>query len=141
LRSMPANRRTAELRELCRGEIAQPFDLARGPLVRFKLVRLEKQRQLLLVGIHHIITDDWSMAVLRRDGHGLYEAFRAGQATPLPELPLQYVDFAIWQRQWLKGELLQKQLGYWKKKLAGVPRLELPTDRPRPAVPRYTSAR
>jgi amino acid adenylation domain-containing protein/non-ribosomal peptide synthase protein (TIGR01720 family) len=141
LRSLPAARRQAELQRLRRAEIAQPFDLARGPLVRFSVVRLEERRQLLLVGMHHIVTDGWSTAVLQREVQALYRAFRAGKPSPLPELSLQYADFAIWQRQWLQGEVLQEQLAYWKENLAGASRLELPTDRPRPTVPRYASAR
>ena len=140
-RSLPASRHTAELQQLRRTETAQPFDLASGPLIRFKLVRLGPQRQLLILTMHHIITDGWSMNVLRREVRELYEAFRAGRPSPLPKLSLQYADFAVWQRQWLQGEVLQKQLDYWKEKLAGAERLELPVDRPRPAAPSYASAR
>jgi hypothetical protein len=135
LRHLAAGRRQAALQQVRRAENAQPFDLARGPLVRFQLVRLDEQRQVLVLGMHHIITDGWSMGVLRREMSVLYEAFRAGQPSPLPELSLQYADFALWQRQWLQGDVLQEQLGYWKEQLAGAERLELPTDRPRPAAP------
>jgi amino acid adenylation domain-containing protein/non-ribosomal peptide synthase protein (TIGR01720 family) len=141
LRGLPTRQRQAELEQLRRAEAAQPFDLARGPLVRFKLLRLEERRQLLLVSMHHIITDGWSMGVLRRELQALYEAFSTGQPSPLPEPSLQYADFAIWQRQWLQGDVLQEQLDYWKERLAGAAYLEPPTDRPRPAVPRYASAR
>jgi amino acid adenylation domain-containing protein/non-ribosomal peptide synthase protein (TIGR01720 family) len=141
LRGLSRHRRQAELQRLRRVETAQPFDLARGPLVRFTLVWLDEQRQLLLVGTHHIITDGWSMGVLRREVDALYGAFRAGESCPLPELPLQYADFAIWQRHWLQGEVLRDQLAYWRQQLAGAEPLELPTDRPRPPVPRYAGAR
>ena len=140
LHGLPQARRQTELQQVRRMETSEPFDLARGPLVRFKLVRLAEQRQMLLIAMHHIITDGWSMDLLRRELRLLYEAFRAGQPSPLPELSIQYADFAIWQRQWLQGEVLQQQLEYWKTQLAGVASLELPTDRPRPAVPRYVSA-
>ena len=141
LRHLPAGRRQAELQQLRRVEVMKPFDLTRGPLIRFNLLLLEEQRQALFLVMHHIITDGWSMGVLRRELDTLYEAFRAGRPSPLPKLTVQYADFAIWQRRWLQGEVLQKQLSYWKEKLAGVERLELPIDRPRPAAPQYISAR
>ncbi|MDQ5909966.1 MAG: hypothetical protein QG599_2061 [Pseudomonadota bacterium] len=140
LSNVLASRRQAELQQIRRLEIAQPFDLAQGPLIRFKLAQLSEQRHLLLLTMHHIITDGWSTMILRRELTALYDAYRAGQVSPLQELPIQYADFAIWQRAWLSGERLAQQIDYWKGALAGVERLQLPTDHPRPAMPRYASA-
>ena len=141
LRGMPATRRRDELQRLRAEEFSRPFDLLHGPLVRFRLVRLEERLQMLLVGMHHIITDGWSMNILRRELTALYEARRAGEASPLQALPIQYADFAIWQRAWLSGKRLTQQIDYWKEVLAGAERLQLPTDRLHPVVPSYASAR
>jgi amino acid adenylation domain-containing protein len=117
------------------------FDLATGPLWRAALVRLSADEHVLLVNLHHVISDGWSTGVLWNELSALYGAFSAGKASPLPELPIQYGDFAVWQRAWLAGEVLDAQLGYWRRKLAGAPPLlELPTDRPRPAVQTYAGA-
>ena len=90
--------------------------------------------------MHHIVSDGWSLGVLYRELGALYGAFAAGEPSPLPELPVQYADYALWQRRWLSGEVLERQLGYWREQLAGAPaQLTLPTDRPRPAV--QTAAR
>jgi len=140
LKAWPRARRQQEVMRLRRVLSTKPFDLVRGPLLRAHLVLLAEQRQLLLFCMHHIITDGWSLNVLRRELDALYNAFRSGQPSPLPELPLQYADFALWQRDWLQGEVLRKQLDYWRRQLADLPRLDLPTDHPRPAVPRYASA-
>jgi acyl carrier protein len=116
-------------------EARQPFDLARGPLLRLALVRRSAREHLLLATLHHIISDGWSMGVLLREVAALYDAFVHGRPSPLPELPVQYADFAVWQRSWMEGEVLEGQLAYWKEALAGAPTvLELPTDRPRPAM-------
>ncbi|MBR8833343.1 MAG: amino acid adenylation domain-containing protein [Stigonema ocellatum SAG 48.90 = DSM 106950] len=116
-------------------ELQQPFDLSNPPLLRVKLLQFTDQSHLLLLVIHHIVCDGWSMQIFRRELFTLYNAFCAGEPSPLPELSLQYADFAHWQRQWLQGEVLQTQLNYWQKQLAEVPPLlELPTDRPRPSV-------
>lgn len=141
LRGMPAARRRGEVQRLRAEDSSRPFDLLRGPLVRFQLVRLEERLQMLLIGMHHIITDGWSMNVLRREVTTLYESRRAGEASPLQALPIQYADFAIWQRAWLSGERLTQQIEYWKEVLAGAERLQLPTDRLHPVVPSYASAR
>ena len=130
----------AEAREEWAGRIAQeeawhPFDLQRGPLLRLALLRLGEREHLLLVTLHHIVSDGWSTGVLLREIEALYTAFVRAEPSPLPELPLQYADFAAWQRSWLQGEVLEEQLAYWRRQLAGAPALlELPTDRPRPAV-------
>jgi Condensation domain len=109
-----------------------PFDLERGPLVRVRLLRLGEEEHILLFSMHHIVGDLWSMGVLVREWATLYKAFSAGRPSPLEELPVQYVDYAIWQRQWLRGEVLDAQLDYWRRQLADAPTvLSLPTDRPR----------
>ncbi|MEH2198295.1 amino acid adenylation domain-containing protein [Nostoc sp.] len=119
-------------------ELQQPFDLSNPPLLRVKLLQLSDQSHLLFLVIHHIVCDGWSMQIFRRELFTLYTAFCAGKPSPLPELSLQYADFAHWQRQWLQGEVLQKQLNYWQKQLAAVPPLlELPTDQPRPSTQTY----
>ncbi|MEA5601254.1 non-ribosomal peptide synthetase [Nostoc sp. UHCC 0252] len=118
-------------------ELQQPFNLSNPPLLRVKLLQLSNQSHLLLLVIHHIVCDGWSMQIFRRELFTLYTAFCAGEPSPLPELSLQYADFAHWQRQYLQGEVLQKQLNYWQKQLAGIPPLlELPTQ-PRPSTQTY----
>ncbi|HEX5706332.1 MAG TPA: amino acid adenylation domain-containing protein, partial [Pyrinomonadaceae bacterium] len=135
LRDLPEDEREREAQRLAEAEARRPFDLSRGPLVRASLLRLEDTKHALLFTMHHIVSDGWSMGVLIREVTALYAAYVAGQPSPLPELPVQYADFAVWQRQYLSGEVLDEQLSYWKQKLAGAPPvLELPTDRPRPAV-------
>jgi amino acid adenylation domain-containing protein len=123
-------------------EVAQrPFDLSSGPLVRAKLLRLGAEESVLLLTMHHITSDGWSLDILSRELRTLYAAFSEGKPSPLPRLPIQYADFAVWQREWLQGEVLESQLDYWKKQLAGAPSaLELPTDRQRPLVPTYRGA-
>ena len=97
---------------------------------------------MLLLSMHHIVSDGWSMGVLFRELSALYEAYREGRESPLPELPVQYADYAVWQREQLAGEVLDRQLAYWRERLAGAPELlELPTDHPRPPVQTYRGAR
>src|SRR5271166_1052329 len=113
----------------------KPFDLARGPLLRAALYRLGEEEHLLFLNIHHIVSDGWSSGVLLGELSRLYAAFVEGRPSPLPEPAIQYADYAAWQRDWLKGETLERQLNYWKEQLADAPALlELPTDRPRPPV-------
>ncbi|HEX7238763.1 MAG TPA: amino acid adenylation domain-containing protein, partial [Longimicrobiaceae bacterium] len=129
LRSLPGPRREAEAVRLAGREALRPFDLARGPLLRSTLLRLADDEHALLFTMHHVVSDGWSMDVLVREVSALY----AGE--PLPELPVQYADFAVWQRERLGGEVLEEQVGYWKARLAGAPPLlEIPTDRPRTTV-------
>jgi amino acid adenylation domain-containing protein len=121
--------------QLATEELQQPFDLSNPPLLRVKLLQLTDESHLLLLVIHHIVCDGWSMDIFRRELFTLYTAFCDGELSPLPELSLQYADFAHWQRQWLQGNVLETQLNYWKQQLAEVPPLlELPTDKPRPSV-------
>ena len=131
----------AEVKRLSVNEARSPFDLSRAPLVRCALIRIGAEDHLLLVTMHHIVSDGWSMDVLHREIWLLYEAFCQGRPSPLPELPIQYADFSVWQRQWFQGEILEKQLAYWKERLAGAPPvLELPADRPHPTVQSFRGA-
>lgn len=142
LTMLPAEQREAEALQWMTHEILRPFDLARGPLLRISLLQLGPQEHMLLLTKHHIISDAWSTTVLFRELALLYEAFLHGKPSPLPTLPLQYPDFARWQRQWLQGEVFAHHLDYWKQQLAGAPDiLELPTDRPRPPIQTYEGAR
>src|SRR5437667_7864232 len=118
-----------------------PFDLGRGPLLRGKLLRLGEEEHVLLLIVHHIVSDGWSVGVLVRELGVLYEAYAAGKESPLPELPIQYADYAEWQREYLQGEVLEEQLEYWRKQLGGeLPVVELPGDHVRPAVRSYRGA-
>jgi amino acid adenylation domain-containing protein len=133
--------RQAQASALALAEARRPFDLRRGPLLRLTLLRLGEQEHILLLTMHHIVSDGWSAGVLLREVGALYSAFAQGLPSPLPELPIQYADFAVWQRDWLAGENLAAQLAFWKQQLLGAPRqLELPTDRPRPAQQTYNGA-
>ncbi|MCA1681994.1 MAG: condensation domain-containing protein, partial [Actinobacteria bacterium] len=126
--------REAELGRVVAGEALRPFDLARGPLMRAGLVRLAADEHVLTLMLHHIVTDGWSAGVLMSDLGELYRAQVVGVAPELAVLPVQYADFAVWQRERLSDSVLQEQLGYWRGQLDSVAALELPTDRPRPAV-------
>nr|WP_234939741.1 non-ribosomal peptide synthetase [Sinorhizobium kostiense] len=129
------------LSALCEEEARTPFDLARGPLIRGRLIRLADDDHVFLLTQHHIVADGWSMGVLMRELSQLYRAFAAGRDDPLPPLAIQYPDYAVWQRQWLSGERLQAQAQYWRDSLSGAPaRLTLPTDRPRPAQQSFAGA-
>jgi len=140
LSSLPAPVRAAAARRLASEEGQRPFDLEQGPLLRGALLRLGPEEVGLLLNMHHIVSDGWSLDVLTREIGVLYEAARAGGPSPLAELPIQYGDFAVWQRGWLQGEVLDRQLGYWRERLAEVPALDLPTDRPRPAARSFRGA-
>ena len=139
---LPEEQRTVEVRRRAVAVAHEPMDLAEGPLLRLKLLRESAQRHVLAVALHHSVFDGWSSGVLVRELAALYGAYRAGNPTPLAELPVQYADYAVWQRQWLQGEVLERQLSYWRESLAGAaPSLELPTDRPRPPLITYRGAR
>ncbi len=133
--------REVRVRELLIRESQLSFDLTQGPLLRAVLLRLGRQEHILLLVMHHIISDGWSMEVFKRELAILYAAFSAGQPSPLAEPLIQYADYACWQREWLQGELLERQLAYWQKQLSQIlPSLDLPTDRPRPAVQTFRGA-
>ncbi|MGH3426111.1 MAG: non-ribosomal peptide synthetase, partial [Mycobacteriales bacterium] len=134
LSGLDQSRRDAELRRVMSTEISQPFDLAHGPLLRVHLVRLGRQDHALFIVMHHIITDGWSMGVLVGDLRALYRAAASHQVADLAPLPVQYADFAAWQRATLPGSIFDEGLAYWRRQLDGVTPLALPTDRPRPAV-------
>jgi amino acid adenylation domain-containing protein len=141
LSDLPVTEREARARQIIAEDARRPFDLAHGPLWRAVLLRLDEHDHILLVTLHHIISDGWSIGVLIRELTALYRAFKAGQPSPLPELPVQYVDYAIWQRQWLSGDALAQQLAYWQQQFSGeLPALDLPSDRPRPPVQTFRGA-
>ena len=121
------------VQELARVEAQRGFDLRTGPLLRAKLLQLSASEHVLLLTMHHIVSDGWSLGVLVKEIGTLYQAYARGESSPLPELAVQYADYAVWQREYLQGEVLEQQLSYWREQLAGAaPLLELPTDRPRP---------
>jgi amino acid adenylation domain-containing protein len=132
LQHLSATEREQEVRRLELEKTQQPFNLANAPLLRLLLLRLGTEEHILLVTIHHIISDAWSAGVLIQEVSALYEAFSNGKSSPLPELPIQYADYAVWQQQWLQEERLDTQLNYWKQQLEKAKTvLELPTDKPR----------
>ncbi|HEV2734757.1 MAG TPA: amino acid adenylation domain-containing protein, partial [Longimicrobiaceae bacterium] len=127
--------REVEVRRRATEEAVLPFDLTAGPLFRARVLRLDGESHVLLLSMHHIVSDGWSMGVFFRELSALYEAYREGRESPLPEPGVQYADYAAWQREHLRGEMLERQISYWKERLADAPALlELPTDCPRPAV-------
>ena len=142
LRELAEAERETAVREAAIAESREPFDLAHGPMLRVKLLRLGAEEHVVFVTMHHIVSDGWSIGLLIKEVAALYGAYSEGEASPLAELPVQYSDFALWQRGWLQGEELERQLEYWRQRLGGrLPVLELPTDRPRPAVQSYRGAR
>jgi amino acid adenylation domain-containing protein len=135
LRSMREQEREVEARRLVEEEAARPFDLGGGPVLRVRLVRVADDEHILMLTMHHIVSDGWSMGVLVSEVTTLYGAYERGEESPLPELAIQYGDFAVWQRGWLQGERLERELAYWREQLGGeLPALELPADRARPPV-------
>ncbi len=140
LRQLPVDEREAQAKRIVTAEVERPFDLSSGPLLRVMLLQRSQTEHILVLNMHHIICDDWSIGVVIRELGTLYTAFAQNQASPLPELPLQYADFAQWQREWLQGEVLQTQLAYWQQQLNGISLLHLPTDRPRPTIQSYQGA-
>ncbi len=135
---LPEAVKSSEVQKLTTEWCQQHFDLAQGPLLRLMLLKLGQQEHILVFSIHHIASDGWSVGLFVREVAVLYEAFSQGKPSPLPELPIQYADFAIWQRQWLQGEVLDTQLAYWKQQLGtNPPVLDLPTNRPRSSSPTF----
>src|SRR5207248_3113530 len=141
LREASAEEREVTAARLAAEEARKPFNLAEGPLLRVKLLRLAEDDQVLLVTMHHIISDGWSIKILIREMGALYETCAGGWEAALPALPIQYADFAAWQRRWLRGDVLEEQLSYWRRQLADAPPLlEFPTDRPRPTFKTFHGA-
>ncbi|MEH2097079.1 MAG: amino acid adenylation domain-containing protein [Nostoc sp.] len=141
LRSLSDSQKDTEIQRLTIAECQRPFNLDRGPLVRTTLLQLGAEEYVLLLNIHHIVFDGWSVGTFFRELRLLYQAFANGQPSPLTEQTIQYADFALWQRQWLQGKVLSEQLDYWKQQLANLPILQLPSDRPRPASQTYRGTR
>ncbi|PLZ94164.1 non-ribosomal peptide synthetase [Fischerella muscicola CCMEE 5323] len=141
LQQVAVNQRAEQVRRLATEFAQQPFDLSSQPLLRAKLLRLDQQEYTLLLTLHHIIADGWSIGILIQELAALYAAFSRGEPSPLPELPIQYIDFAYWQRQWLQSDRIQTLLTYWKQQLGGkLPVLNLPTDRPRSPIQTFKGA-
>ncbi|MBW4681349.1 MAG: amino acid adenylation domain-containing protein [Microcoleus vaginatus WJT46-NPBG5] len=143
---LPATERETAAQRRVNAEFERPFNLKVGPLMRVTLLQMDAAEYLLLLNLHHIVADGWSMGVLIREIGALYSAFagkdgKLSNSPPLPELPIQYADFAEWQREWLRDSVQETQLAYWRKQLEGIEVLNLPTDRPRPAVPTYRGAK
>src|SRR2546425_3433001 len=132
---IPQPGRDAEAQRLLQDEAGRPFDLSQGPLIRSVLLRLGEREHILLVTTHHIVTDGWSVGIFQRELSALYGATVDEQQSSLPQLPIQYSDYSIWQREWFEGDVYQSQLAYWKRQFATLPAvLELPADHPRPGV-------
>jgi amino acid adenylation domain-containing protein len=141
LQGLPKAAQEQEVARLVSVDARQPYDLGHAPPMRAHLLKLAPDEHVLLLNFHHIAFDWWSVGVFEKELAALYDSFLRGEeASPLPELPLQYVDFAAWQRQQLQGEILQEQLDYWQKKLSGTVPLGLPTDRPRPPIQTYNGS-
>ncbi|MGA6953083.1 MAG: condensation domain-containing protein, partial [Candidatus Sulfotelmatobacter sp.] len=135
LNTLPERQRAAELLRIATEEVREPFDLANGPLMRIRLLGLSKENYVLVVTLHNLIADEWSLNILARELDALYQAYSTGQPSPLSELPVQYADCVDWHRNWFAGDVLDRHVSYWRERLAGIPAvLELPTDRPRPPV-------
>jgi acyl carrier protein len=141
LRTLSSSEREKEARRIVQEKAAIPFDLARDPMIRYLIIEMADDDHILVVVTHHIADDGWSTGVLWRDLAELYEATLLGKAPPLPPLEIQYADYAVWQRQWMQGEVLRQQVSYWRERLAGAPPvLVLPTDSSRPGKPTYRGA-
>jgi len=142
LSDLPEERREAEAVLLSTEQVQLKFDLTTGPLVRARLLRLSEEEHVLQITLHHLIADGWSVGVLARETRALYEAFTHDKPSPLPDLAAQYADFALWQREWLKGDLLESQVAYWREQLGGaLTAIELPTDHVRPPAQSFHGAR
>ncbi|MCP4047098.1 MAG: non-ribosomal peptide synthetase, partial [Gammaproteobacteria bacterium] len=132
---------TVEVQHHANQHAVAPFDVAQGPLLKAELLLLHQQQSVLLLNMHHIISDGWSMGVFMRDWQHAYTAFAQGEQPTLPPLLIQYGDYAAWQREWLTGQVLQQHVDYWRTQLAGIPELlELPTDTPRPPQQSFSGA-
>jgi amino acid adenylation domain-containing protein len=140
LHSLTNREKTAEVKRLAKEDAVKIFDLAKAPLLRTSLLKLSEKEHVLLMTMHHIISDGWSIGVLNREITTIYKAYAAGKESLLPGLEIQYADFSVWQRRWISKGIYEAQLEYWKKQLSHLPLLDLPTDKPRPAVATYHGA-
>jgi hypothetical protein len=141
LTAWPTAEREVRARELARAEARRPFDLSQGPLLRVTLMRLDEDKFLALLNLHHIVSDGVSMGLLVQEIMSIYQAFRVGEPSPLPELPAQYADFAVWQSGQLQGEVLEREMSFWRRELGGeLPRLNLKSDGPRAAETSHKGA-
>ena len=141
LRNLPKESRQTEANRLTAEEAQRSFNLSKDLLLRVTLLQLDDAEYLLMLNMHHIVSDGWSIGVLIQELGALYTAFASEKPSPLPDLSIQYADFAKWQREWLQGEVLETQLGYWRQQLNGISMLNLPADRPRPAIQSYRGKR
>ncbi|HEY9811291.1 MAG TPA: amino acid adenylation domain-containing protein, partial [Halomicronema sp.] len=141
LQNIPATQQQKQAQKIATKEAQKPFDLATDPLFKTTLLQLSQSQFILLLNLHHIVADGWSIGVLIREFTTLYTTYQKNQPSTLPELPLQYADFSEWQHQYLQGEILETQLTYWQQKLKKITPLNLPTDRPRPPLPTYKGAK
>ncbi|MTJ10020.1 non-ribosomal peptide synthetase [Anabaena sp. UHCC 0204] len=137
LENLPESEREIQALKIATEEAQSPFILSEYPLMRVKLLRLHEQEHILLLTVHHTVFDGWSIGILLRELAAIYTNYSAGQLSPLPELPLQYADYSVWQQEWLQGEVLEQQLAYWQQQLADISPLQLPTDKPRSALQTY----
>lgn len=140
LRDVPPQEREQQAQAIIQSEAQHVFDLTTGPLIRAHLIQTDANKYIFALTIHHIVCDGWSMGILWQEINTLYTAFALGRESTLPELPIQYADFSVWQKEWLEGELLEQQLEYWRGQLEDLPNLELPADRPRPPLASYRGA-
>ena len=141
LSGLPDQRRKAEVLRITTEEARQSFDLAEGPLIRARLLRLSQEKHVLIVTLHAVVADEWSLNVLASELNALYLAYSAGEPSPLADLPIQYADYVHWQSSWLQRDVREGHISYWRQRLAGIPPvLELPTDRPRPPVQGFRGA-
>jgi amino acid adenylation domain-containing protein len=142
LQAETESKQAIAVKELAAAERAKPFDLQQGPIFRCQLVRLSETSHVLVLAVHHIAADGWFMGIFLKEFASIYTAFSQGKPSPLPELPIQYADFAAWQRNWLQCEVLERHLKYWRQQLAHIPPLlELPTDRPRPPIQTFQGSK
>ncbi|MEG5000413.1 amino acid adenylation domain-containing protein [Microcoleus sp. B4-D4] len=141
LRNLPKESRQTEANRLTAQEAQRSFNLSKDLLLRVTLLQLDDAEYLLMLNMHHIVSDGWSIGVLIQELGALYTAFASEKPSPLPDLSIQYADFAKWQREWLQGEVLETQLAYWRQQLNGISMLNLPADRPRPAIQSYRGKR
>ena len=138
LTGLPQDERKREAEALAKQEASQPFDLLRGPLIRGRLVKVSEAEHVFLLTMHHIVSDGWSIGVMIREVGSLYDSYSKGEESKLEEMEIQYGDFAVWQREYLRGEVMERQMGYWRRQLEGAPTvLEMPVDRVRGRVQSY----